>query len=238
MERNITDLLSENFAPRAALIVYTNESREPAYRSHDKRYYLETRPVKEDGSLGCAKPVTKKFIREMVQAFRLEGEKLPHGPIPENLLFAEPALGKERYVWWNPPMKRKMYFTSAIPMEEAEYHVPGTIYCARGDRLEVFCFEGKRPRPNGDLLFGPFYNYYADGGICLGSARVPWPQDLTWQALLDRYEKLFWDSANSHMMHNPMTEGYNLNLALKDAIDKPFDTKTLKKYGKKISSLL
>lgn len=237
MEQNVTDLLSQVYAPKAALIVY---AKVEAGDSPDDspRYYLETRPVKEDGSLGCAKPVSKKFIREMVQSFRAEGERLPHGAMPANLIYANPALGSECYVWWNPPRKRKMYFTDAIPMEDTEYHVPGTVYKVTGDSLQVYCFRGRRPQPNSELLYGPFYNYYGHGGICLGSARLDWPAVLTWQAVLDHWEKVFWDSENSHMMHNPCARGHNLNLVLKDAIDKPFDTSVLAGTGRKLSSLL
>lgn len=236
MPKNITDRLKDVFKPKAALIVYENEN-EDRYTS-EKRRYLETRPVKEDGTLGCAKPVSKEFVLALVESFRREGERIPQGPIPANLLYANPSLGAECYVWWNPPCKRKMYFTSSIPMEEAEYNVPGTIYKVAGGTLRVYCFKGKRPKPNDELLYGPFYNYYPDGGICLGSARLPWPSKLTWQTILDHWEKIFWDSENSHMMQNPCKKGHNLNLALKDALDKPFDTSVLNEAGKKVRSLL
>ena len=234
--QNITDKLTEKYSPKAALIVYENDRISPS--SDHVKYYLETRPVKSDGTLGPARPVTKKFIKTMVETFRYEGERIPQGPVPPNLLYANPAIGTETYVWWNPPRKRKMYFTSNIPMEEAEYNVPGTIYRVQNGRLEVYCFDGRRPKPNGDLRYGPFYNYYADGGICLGNASAPWPSALTWQAVLDHWEHIFWDSENSHMMHNPCVEGKNLNLVLKDSIEAPFDVKVLAKTGKKIRTLL
>jgi PRTRC genetic system protein B len=236
MTTNITDHLRDVFIPKAALIVYENQNGERY--SNEKRRYLETRPVKEDGSLGCAKPVSKKFIHALVDAFRREGERIPHGPMPQNILYANPALGTECYVWWNPPRKRKMYFTKDIPMDEAEYNVPGTIYKACGDSLQVYCFKGKRPKPGDALLYGPFYNYYGHGGICLGSAKLDWPGNVTWQTVLDHWERIFWDSENSHMMHNPCKKGHNLNLALKDALDNPFDTDILLDTGKKVSSLL
>lgn len=236
MEQNVTDQINMVYTPKAALIVYVNDKPNPY--SSESKYYLETRPVKGDGSLGCAKPVSRKFIRQMVQTFRSEGERLPHGPLPANLLYANPALGRECYVWWNPPRKRKMYFTSNIPMTETEYNVPGTIYRVQGGALEVYCFKGRRPKPNDPLLYGPFYNYYNHGGICLGSAKLAWPANITWQDVIDHWERIFWDSENSHMMYNPCTEGHNLNLVLKDAIDKPFDISLLRSAGKKVCSLL
>jgi PRTRC genetic system protein B len=237
------NLLKRQIVPLATLVVYEQEEillNKLPYEKSSKEYYLETRPVRDDGTLGPAKPVSREFIKSLVMAFRAEGETIPHGRLPGTLLYADSRMGLEKYVWWNPPCKRGMFFTKDIPMKDGDYNVPGTIYMVKDGRLSVFCFAGKKPRPETHLLYGPFYNYYKNGDICLGNAKdnVQKPADPSWEDILAYWEKLFWGSENAHIIHNPMEKGYNLNTVLKGAMNAPFPTETLQKTGKTLKSLL
>lgn len=235
MMKNITDELKSKFTPKAMLIAYENED---SSAQQDKRYYLETRPIKDDGRPGPAKPVSLDFMRAIAKAYRDKEERTPFGPMPTNILYADSRLGKEKYVWWTPPMKRMMYFTEDIPMKQTTYNIPGTIYVAESHSFHVYCFEGRKPKPNSELLFGPFYNYYHDGGVCLGNARVEWPETITWKDILFHWEKMFWGSENSHMMMNPIVDNGNLNVLLEEAITKAFPTDRLQKTKMTLADLL
>ena len=238
MASNITQQLNNVYRPVAGLFVYKDNSGGYSGGAN-AAYYLETRPVKNDGTLGPARPVSREFITQLVMAFRAEGEKIPHGVMPSNMLFADSRLGLEHYVWYTPPGPRMLYFSNdKIPVENREYNMPGCVYCVYGNRLYVYAFKGKKPSPSTKLLYGPFYNYYADGAICLGSAKTKFPDVITWKSIMDYWETLFWKSENSHMMKNPMKENLNLNIAIKNAAEKPFDTDGLLETGFTIAKLL
>lgn len=230
---DITENLQMTYIPKAALIVYQTSNTEGGH------YYMETRKILADGSYGEAKPVSRKFVLSLIQEFRDEHEqKLPSGPLPENFLYADPRIGHEKYVWWNPPQKRPQFFKKGLGMKDGDYYMPGVIYCVKNGHLAVYAFKGKKPNPKQKLLFGPFYNYYEDGGICLGSAHVDWPAVVTWKDIAEHYEKLFWASVNSHTMKNPMKKGYVLNAELKKSIEAPFDIDSLLSTTFTINELL
>ena len=226
---NITEDLGKIYQPAAALIVY---------KTKDNEYYLESRKIKEDGTMGAAKPVSRKFLCAIAKEYREANETTPHGLMPETMLYADSRLGKEKYIWWSEPRKVHMCFSEKVGLADGVYNMPGCVYVADSERIRVFAFEGRKPRKNQKLLMGPFFNYYSDGGICLGNARVEWSSDITWKEIQEHWEKLFWASENSHMIDNPMKEGKNLILAMKDAADKPFDTSLLKESGMTLESLL
>lgn len=235
MPTNITESLSRSFVPQAAIIVYKNNDN-PYYK--DETYYIESRKIREDGSLDRAAPVTRKFLNALVKNFSAEEAKMPHGVMPPNMLYADFRTGQEKFVWWNPPQKRHLYFSPAISMEDGDYNMPGTIYMAHENKLSVWAFAGKKPNLKTVLLYGPYFNYYESGDICLGSARVEWPEDITWQDIQEHWEKMFWGSINSHSMYNPMVKGANLTIALKEAMKSPFNTLLLQKTSKTLKSIL
>lgn len=220
---NITETIKEKFVPKATLIVYKQEN----HCGNDMQYYLETRPVKADGSLGVARPVSRRFIQKLAKAFRSELEMRPHGAMPSNMLLADSRIGQEAYIWWTAPKRRKLFFSKDTGMEDGEYNMPGCIFFVKENSLNVYCFNGKEPKASGKLLYGPFYNYYSDNKICLGNAKVKWSDDITWKEIQSHWEKLFWASENSHTIFNPMKKDYILTVELNKSKTRPFDTSAL-----------
>jgi PRTRC genetic system protein B len=154
------------------------------------------------------------------------------------MLHADPRLGSERFVWWDPPGKRELFFLEGLGLDDTVYNMPGTVFLVTGKTLTVYAFKGARPSGKTPLLRGPFFNYYEDCRICVGSAKVDWPRDITWQTIIDHWEKVFWNSVNAHMISNPMKEGHNLVLSLKEAVNKPYDTGALRPAGLTLASII
>lgn len=237
MPANITDeLLSLHYDPAAMLVVYKNR---------EGCTYLETHLIGEDGMPGAAVPVTRKFLSDLLQHFSAVVSKSPHGVMPANMLLADSRPGQEHYIWWEGPRMRMQHFREDLGLVDAEYPVPGVIYEVRESRLNIYAFEGRRPKKDSALLEGPFFNV-TRGSVCLGSAKVAMPSDLTWEALQEYWQKLFWGSVNSHLGSNPLKENAadpaksNLVLVLKDCLGKDtFDTNLLKPIrGLTLSKLL
>lgn len=230
------DILSSHYNPSAMLVVYKNGN---------DHTYLEVRPIDKKGVPGAAKPVSQGFVSDMLQHFSSSVALTPHGPVPSNMLYADTRPGQERYIWWEGPKNRMQYFTKSLGLEDGMYPMPGVIYCVNGSSLHVYAFAGRKPGRNATLLEGPFFNV-SRGSVCLGSAKTDKPSDLTWEALQQYWQKLFWGSVNVHLGTNPIREskdipgGGNLVLVLKDCLGKDsFDTNILKPIrGLTLSNLL
>lgn len=219
MQKITKKLENATYSPKAALIAYANNEND---------FYLETREILSNGEMGAAKPLTYAFINKIIEGYSKSYSETPYGPIPENMLYADTRPGNEKYVWWNPPMKRNQTFVKELGMEDGMYPMPGVIYAVKNNVLYVYAYAGKKPRKNTQLLKGPFFNYYNECRVCLGTATCELPKDLKWDDLLKAWENLFWNSVNSHTMRGAISVKGNLTTILKEHKDKDsFDTSLL-----------
>lgn len=219
MENIIDENEVVNYIPKAALIVFEGTG-------HDS--YIELREIRRDGSMAGAKPVSKEFIQSLLATFSQEYRSIPHGAVPENLLYCDTRRGRETYVWYNPPMKRYRYFDKRLGLEEGQYHVPGTLYAVRNGQLQVFCFEGRKPKADETLLGVPYFHVGDKGHVCMGSAkvRIPNTDRLSYQDILYAWENAFWNSRDVHTGGSPSTRE-NLIETIRKYQTKPFDTEEL-----------
>lgn len=226
----LTEEFHELLRPKAALIAY--HCMQP-----DQKYYLETRPISEDGKMGEGRPVSHAFMNRLVNAYKESYSGIPFGFIPERLLYCDNRMGQEKYIWFDPPGKRMMYFNKALGIENAEYHMPGIVYAVTKDILRVYAYMGKRkPHPKEKLFLGPFFNT-SSSHVCLGTAYLNKPENPSYAELLEYWEKRFWLSEFSHLSGEGNPTKHNLVLVTKAARDRPFNPEELKPYGKTLEQL-
>ena len=77
------------------------------------------------------------------------------------------------------------------------------------------------------LYAAPLFNV-TGSSVCLGSARIEKPRELTYANLLEYWEKKFWLTEFSHLGGYGNPTKSNLVLVTKAARDRPFDLKELK----------
>ena len=142
--------------PRAALIVYAEENDN--HSTDDDGYFIEVRDIDENGTMGEGRPVTVEFMNELVRGYSESHSVTPYGRIPSNLLWFDPRKGSEKYIWYNPPQKRMMFFHDILKIESAEYNLPGVIYEAGENRLNVYAYTDVELTDNSDLFAAPFFN--------------------------------------------------------------------------------
>ena len=136
--------------PRAALIVYAEENDN--HSTDDDGYFIEVRDIDENGTMGEGRPVTVEFMNELVRGYSESHSVTPYGRIPSNLLWFDPRKGSEKYIWYNPPQKRMMFFHDILKIESAEYNLPGVIYEAGENRLNVYAYTDVELTDNSDLF--------------------------------------------------------------------------------------
>ena len=120
--------------PRAALIAYSTDG--------DDRYFLELRSIDNEGNMSEGFPVTVEFMNELVKGYSERHSSTPHGRVPSNMLWSDTRKGNEKYIWYNPPQKRMMFFKESLKIENAEYNLPGVIYEVRDERMNIIRFCG------------------------------------------------------------------------------------------------
>lgn len=155
--------------PRAALIVYAEENDN--HSTDDDGYFIEVRDIDENGTMGEGRPVTVEFMNELVRGYSESHSVTPYGRIPSNLLWFDPRKGSVKYIWYNPPQKRMMFFHDILKIESAEYNLPGVIYEAGENRLNVYAYTDVELTDNSDLFAAPFFNVTERASVW-GSAKI------------------------------------------------------------------
>ena len=229
MSNQLTQKLEDTYEPMMAIIVYASQGSAP---------YLEQRNI-TDGKMGAGRPLTKKCVTDIFRAIVEDSEDLSegyHGVIPRNLLYADTTTGRTRLIWYNPPMKRKMYFVGSLGIPEGEIVMPGVLYEANDNTLNVYCFNGKVPK---DTLWQAQFFNVNNHAVCLGTAKAKRPKSLTYIEAMEYWETMFWNSEFSHLYGGNPING-NLALITKSCIQNgdPFPTSVLIKSKTKLKDLL
>ena len=133
----LTQKLRTLLHPRAALIAYSGE-KDNSYAS-DNNYFVEIRDIDDNGMMGEGRPVTVDFMNELVRGYSESHSTTPYGRIPPNMLWCDPRKGSERYIWYNSPQKRMMFFKESLQVENAKYNLPGV----RWQFVEYICLQGQ-----------------------------------------------------------------------------------------------
>lgn len=229
----LTNQIQQILHPKAALIAYESETV-----GHScPRTYLELRPINEKGRMGAGIPVTYEFMNSLMECYTETRDDIPHGRIPPTMLWCDPRKGKERYVWYNPPQARKMYFKAELNIPDGTFNMPGIIYVVEHEHLNVHAFKGETPHGKTELYLAPYFNV-SGAKVCLGSASLEKPHDMDFVALQEYWEKRFWLSEFSHLGGKRNPTRNNLVSVTEQARNHPFDYDELQPSGKKLKDLL
>ena len=230
----LTTRLQEIMVPKAALIAYAYDSN--TYRTNDK-YYLELRPISPDGRMGAAIPVSHEFIGALADNYSAEICRIPYGRIPPNLLECNSRKGHEKYVWYNPPGRHRMFFTGGLNIADGEFNLPGVVYKVEKEQMDIYAFKGDRLEERTELYRAPFFNV-TQSKVCLGSTSLAVPQNPTYADWLAYWEKRFWTSEFSHLGGKVNPTRSNLVIVTENARNAPFDEEELQPLNIKLKDLL
>ena len=227
----LTKKTHEIFKPKAAMIAYV------CGEEYNKNYYLELRPINESGRMGAAVPVSYDFMNALIENYTADACGTPHGLVPGNMLLCDTRRGHDRYVWWNAPRRRRMFFKDSLNIADGEFGVPGVIYDAKSDGLAVYAFKGGRPGMDSELYRAPFFNVNF-ANVCLGNAPLNLPSDPSFTNLIECWERRLWMSEFSHLGGGNNPTKSNLVIVTENARDKSFDNKELIPLDMKLKDLL
>lgn len=227
MSENIEKKLDESFLPFVALVGYANKGD-----FNDESMYFEMHKIDKNGKMRNGTPLTAECMSDLAKAFKAEQSLPPHGRIPSNMLYYDSRIGGVKYIWYNPPQKRMMYFSKNLKINDGEYYMPGVVYCVHGDRLHIYSFKGNKPIKK--LFKAPFFNV-SETSVCIGNAQIERPENPTFKEFIEYWEKQFWLTEFSHIGANPIKG--NLVLITK-ASKETFDCKHLVSLSTTLQDIL
>lgn len=190
MNYETSDLIEKSatsYQPSMAIVVYEGEG--------GVDYYLESHDI-TDGVMGAGVPLSTECISDIASSFSALQSITPHGAIPDRLLYADSREGRKKYIWYNPPCMRQMFFAKQLNIKDGTYSIPGIVYVARGHSLCLYAFKGEKPEK--ELFKAPFFNT-TDGCVCLGNARIEYPGNPSYGDLISYWEKKFWLTEFTHL---------------------------------------
>lgn len=229
----LTNRIQQIMIPKAALIAYKCKE---GYNSKEQTY-LELRPINKEGRMGAGVPVTFEFMNTLLESYIGEMSGIPYGRMPSNMFWCDPRKGHEKYIWYNPPQKRQMYFKEDLGISDGTFNVPGIIYIVSGDSLDIFSYKGKCPKEKTELYLAPFFNV-TGSSVCLGSSTLEKPQQIDFTELQAYWEKRFWLSEFSHLGGSRNPTRSNLVSVTEKARNHPFDYDELESTGKHLKDIL
>lgn len=190
--------------PTLAIILYTTPTK--------NFFYVERHTIDSNGQLLSGAPLSTDCISDMVASFSQEQISTPHGKVPENLLFCDNRIGNTKYIWFEPPKKQMMYFSDDLKIPDGEYYIPGILYVAHNNSLDVYAFKGGKPV--NELYHTPFFNT-TKGSVCLGNASLEYPENPSYEDLINYWEKKFWLTKFSHLGGSTNPTKHNLVVVTK-----------------------
>lgn len=228
----LTEIASKMMRPRAAFISY----------SDGDEYYFEAHKI-IDGRLGPGSPLSETSLQEMVKKFERKQHDIPWsgGLMPENILFLDQRQTKISMAWYNPPMKRPMYFSKDLEISDGTMWLPGLIFHCGKDGLSVIAFTGSKPNPEHHWYQPPFFNTSSNHGlICMGSAVFKMPKDPTYTKIQAEWERLFFGSVFTHLNGSTNPTKGNLSSIYRKIINTeiPFPPTELKRSKETIAQYL
>jgi PRTRC genetic system protein B len=204
---SITEKLTANVEPKMAIIVYEGVGD----------YYLERRDI-INGKMTAGVPLTEDCLSDISEVISHTSVKMIHGLIPSYMLYADPRPGNEKYIWYRKPEKRQMYFTKALNIPNGEIKLPGLVYMVEGKTLSVFAVKSKaRVGMSTRLYSAPFFNVSNNAKVCMGNAKMKWPEELTYDRIIQYWEDKFWLSEFDHILGSNPIKG-NLSTITKRCI--------------------
>lgn len=179
----------------AALLLYRSGQNQVFATSHDLIENANGRPV-----LGPGKPLRKEALAQFAES--VADATAYRGMVPASLLYTAPDI----IAWWTPAAKRRIWFKTTekkIGTKSAEVmHLP-LVFIATSSNWYVFVAgTNARPDANTNLYKAPYFNVYADGGICTGNVDLPGqigPQSIS------AYEEAFFGSRFTHTNDDKLT---------------------------------
>ncbi|MEP6749416.1 MAG: PRTRC system protein B [Bacteroidota bacterium] len=201
---NITNLFSEVYKPFKALVFYKSSDEQP-------NYYAEAYDMSDSGVPLNAHPLSIEEASSLADNLNSSeglqsGFLRPSGLLPENILYINPD--KNGYaIWYSNPQKAKLFFIESLQIPNGMAFIPALIWKATKTTLSVYALkENIKPSAKTKLFHAPFFNFYKEGNVCMGTVDVEMTNQTSLEEFINGWQEYFFNSYFSHLLnnHNPV----------------------------------
>ena len=143
-----------------ALILYSlRRGTEESYLSHDEQdlqNYVTLHRI-QDGSVLEGKPITKKQLLRLCQSVMPKLKAKTIYLPPEVLSYN--TIDGSAMVWWKPAGVQTLFFSKEMKIKSGKAPLPPLVFIFnQGSIRTVALKEDRRPDPETDVYFTPFYS--------------------------------------------------------------------------------
>lgn len=188
-----SNIINKLLSPVKVLVIYASREQ------YTKQYYIEQREVTRVGSknvIGPATAMPDDALNGIAKSIaKTNGDAMKHETlIGEHILYAPSISGRTIVIWYRKAQQRQINFGSKVGRkDDVTVKVPATLYVVDNKKLYVFALENdSRPTLKTKIYHAPFFNIYADGNVCLGTAPVGKSKAATFEKEAERFERGFY----------------------------------------------
>lgn len=233
----ISKIFGDIFLPQKALLVYRNSN-------DDAAVYVEAYDMDETGKPINAHPLSIEECISLAQALdSTDALKKDHltsnGLLPEQVLKVNPTQGYA--LWYTPPKEVDMLFKKELAIPSGKAKIPGMVWKADKNNVQVFTFKGlRRPSLKTTLYRAPFFNIHQDARVCMGTVAIELENCNCLEDFISQWENYFFNSYFSHVIENGIGSKQNIIQLWQQQINsgRPFPEDTLIMANETIQNLI
>jgi PRTRC genetic system protein B len=206
-----------------------------AYQLDDGSLYAESMRVGKNGQLTKPVPLKKSTFDTILQTAAASSNKTvrPRGIIPQEVIYSSVS----SLVWVREPKYTELNFKFKNKSLKGKAFTPRLVFRYQNKEFKVFAIRDGKLEPGMQLFYTPFHNCYADGRVCMGSARLKaawYMQDIIRNVEDAFFSSYFTHSNNTSGIKGDMDEFWVEHLKTKDL----FPVEKLNNSNRKLKSLL
>jgi len=205
--KNITEQFNNRLSPVKALLIYQQGTDETARQDDvQPEIYVESYDIGRNGQPINAHPLSVKEMQALAKVLQSAQETngsylKSRGLLPSKVLFINQQANGSA-VWYTPPQEVTLFFTEALGIPSGKAKIPALVWKADSGKLTVYAIKGKaKPNENTPLYHAPFFNVYANGGVCMGTVNIKTEQLTCLEEFMTQWEAYFFGSYFSHSIN-------------------------------------
>jgi len=206
--KNITQQFNNHLSPVKALLIYQQQGTGETASQDDLQpeIYVESYDIGKHGQPINAHPLSVREMQALAKilqsAQEIRGSYLKsRGLLPSKVLYINQQANGSA-VWHTPPQEVTLFFTETLGIPSGKAKIPALVWKADSEKLTVYAIKGKaKPHENTPLYHAPFFNVYANGGVCMGTVTIKTEQLTSLEEFMTKWESYFFGSYFSHSIN-------------------------------------
>jgi len=204
---NVSPQFNEQYLPVKALLIYRSAEQESDNYDKQTEIYVESYDIGKQGNPINAHPLTIKEMSALSELLQTSQELQNNylqckSVIPAKLIYTD-CQNNGYAVWYTPPKETDLFFIECLGIASGKTKIPGLLWKATRERLQVFALKGKaKPHADTPLYYAPLFNLSSDGSVCMGTVHIEIDRQTALEQFMAQWETYFFNSYFTHTLGN------------------------------------